>query len=184
VLKDPAVLSEKFQAHKAHLGAREVEVRSEAVHLARQLVDLERQEQRLLDFYLEEHLAVPSLKTRLAELTTRKAAVDARLPARSCSAERRSKSAACCQDDGCRRAIVTVHRASGVSSYPVKSVFTGSAAALIWKTGITSDSKTTATKLILPHFIVMSPSAARGQPSALRTFSAPRATHHLPVVDS
>jgi site-specific DNA recombinase len=81
VLKNPTVLSEKLEHRAVPCGPREVEVRSEGEHLARQLTDLERQAQRLLDLYLEEQLAVPSLKSRLAELATRKTNVEERLAA-------------------------------------------------------------------------------------------------------
>jgi site-specific DNA recombinase len=79
VLRNPALLAAKLDAHKAQLGARQVEVRSEAEQLARQIGDMQRQEQRLLDLYLAERLEVPGLRERLAELGRRRQGLAERL---------------------------------------------------------------------------------------------------------
>jgi site-specific DNA recombinase len=78
ILRNPALLSEKLEAHTARLGAREVEVRSEVEHLRRQLGEFGRQEQRLLDLYLDEQLAGPTIRTRLEALVRQEAGLEER----------------------------------------------------------------------------------------------------------
>jgi len=78
-LRQPELLSEKMEAYRVQLGAREVEVRSELEHLDRQLTELERREARLLDLYLEEGLQVPALKERLADLREQKTGLKDRI---------------------------------------------------------------------------------------------------------
>jgi site-specific DNA recombinase len=51
ILRDPSLLVSKLHDQRSRLGVREVEVRSEAEYLARQLADLDRQTERLLDLY-------------------------------------------------------------------------------------------------------------------------------------
>jgi site-specific DNA recombinase len=80
VLRHPALLASKLDEHKAQLGTRQVEVRSEAEQLARQLADVQRQEQRALDLYLADgRLEVPGLRDRLEELARRRKGVQERL---------------------------------------------------------------------------------------------------------
>lgn len=79
ILRHPKLLAEKLETHQTQLGVREVELRSAAEHLTRQLRDLERQEQRLLDLYLAEGLAVASVRERLAEFNRRRAGLKERL---------------------------------------------------------------------------------------------------------
>jgi site-specific DNA recombinase len=79
VLRNPALLAAKLDEHKTQIGVRKVEVRSEADQLARQLADVQRQEQRLLDLYLDERLEVPGLRDRLEELARRRKGVQERL---------------------------------------------------------------------------------------------------------
>jgi len=79
VLRNPEILTEKAEAHQTRLGVREVELRSEAEHLIRQLADLERQEQRLLDLYLADGLVMDSVLERLGEFGRRRAGLEERL---------------------------------------------------------------------------------------------------------
>ncbi len=79
VLRDPAVLTEKLEAHRARLGAHEVEVRSEIEHLARQVAEADRQEQKLLDLFLDERLDSPAVRGWLADVRRRKVGLEERL---------------------------------------------------------------------------------------------------------
>jgi hypothetical protein len=62
ILRRPELLTEKLEAHRATLGAREVEIRSRLDHLARELCTVERQEARLVDDYAEEQFTRPPFK--------------------------------------------------------------------------------------------------------------------------
>lgn len=79
VLRQPALVAERFEAYRVKLGAREVEVRSEAQHLERQLADLERQESKLLDLYLHEDLRIPLLRARVEEFRRQRQELEGRL---------------------------------------------------------------------------------------------------------
>jgi hypothetical protein len=65
--------TKKLDSHQTRLGIRDVEVRSEAEHLRRQLTEVGRQEHKLLDLYLDDRLATPALRSRLEEVGRRKA---------------------------------------------------------------------------------------------------------------
>jgi hypothetical protein len=54
ILRRPDLLVGKLEAHRATLGAREVEIRSRLDHLARDPRTVERQEARLVDAHAEE----------------------------------------------------------------------------------------------------------------------------------
>ena len=79
ILKEPGLLAEKLEAHRTSLGVRQIEVVSEAEYLARRLVEVERQEERLLDAYLDDNLPKALLRKRLGELQGRKAELEAHL---------------------------------------------------------------------------------------------------------
>jgi site-specific DNA recombinase len=79
ILRNPQLLAEKLEAHHTRLGVREVELKSEVEHLDKQVRDLERQEQRLLDLYLAEGLAVASVRERLEEFARRRKGLEERL---------------------------------------------------------------------------------------------------------
>jgi site-specific DNA recombinase len=79
VLRQPALLMDKLEVHRARAGAPAVEVRSEVDHLTKQLAEVERREVRLLDLYLEDDLQVPALKARLEDLRRAKAGISERL---------------------------------------------------------------------------------------------------------
>lgn len=51
ILRDPGILASRVEDRLSRLGVREIEVRSEAEYLARQVADLDRQVERLLDLY-------------------------------------------------------------------------------------------------------------------------------------
>ena len=76
VLRNPQVLAEKVAAHRARLEDRAVEARSGLDVLIRERADLDRQERRLLDLYLQESLSLPSVRERLEEIRRRKAGVE------------------------------------------------------------------------------------------------------------
>lgn len=79
VLRRPAVLLTHVERHVAAAGVREIEVRSEADYLAEQLAGLHRQEQKLLDLYLDESLRTEALRERLQALATARWALQERL---------------------------------------------------------------------------------------------------------
>src|SRR5262249_39040092 len=88
VLRQPAILRAKLDDHGRALGARAVEIRSEAEHLSRQLAALERQERQLLDLYLDEKLRTEAVTERLQAVVKQReslrahlAQVDARIAA-------------------------------------------------------------------------------------------------------
>src|SRR5262245_42902331 len=94
VLRDPEVLTEKLEAHRARLGAHKVEVRSEIEHLTRQMAEADRQEQKLLDLFLDEQLDSPAVRGRLADLRRRKTGLEERLArARTHAATQEAESA-------------------------------------------------------------------------------------------
>src|SRR5262249_9620680 len=70
ILRQPTLLTEKLETHQTRLGVRDVEIRSEVAHLTRELAGVERQEERLLDAYLDDALAGQrdSLRPRLEAL--------------------------------------------------------------------------------------------------------------------
>jgi len=76
ILRNPQVLAEKVAAHRARLEDRAVEARSGLDVLIRERADLDRQERRLLDLYLQESLSLPSVRERLEEIGRRKAGVE------------------------------------------------------------------------------------------------------------
>src|SRR5262249_7120548 len=78
VLRQPDLLWEKLEAHRVQLGIRAVETRSEIQHLAKQLDEVERQEQRLLDAFLDEQLQVPALRARLEVVGQQRSALQGR----------------------------------------------------------------------------------------------------------
>jgi site-specific DNA recombinase len=78
LLRDPAALQRAVEGHAARLGVREVELRSEADHVGLRLAQLERQEQRLLDLYLDESLRTEALRGRLEDLGRRRTELRAR----------------------------------------------------------------------------------------------------------
>jgi len=78
-LRRPEVLTQKVEAHRAKVGTRTVEIRSQVDHLERELAKVERQEARLLDAYVDEQLQVPALKARLADVAGRKAGLAAQV---------------------------------------------------------------------------------------------------------
>jgi len=61
------------------LGDRTVAIQSEVAALRSELSNLDRQEQRLLDLYLEDRLTVPGLQARLDAIRNQKAALGARI---------------------------------------------------------------------------------------------------------
>ncbi len=79
ILKQPGFLEEKIGAYRKALGVREVEIASEAEYLARQLGDIERQGERLLDLYLNDRFPRVELEKRLKDLEGQKAALANRL---------------------------------------------------------------------------------------------------------
>jgi site-specific DNA recombinase len=107
VLRQPALLAQQLEAHRTTLGVRDVEVRSEAAHLERQLAALDRKEARLLDLYLDGAGDSPAVRRKLAELARRRTALTeraAQIRARVAQAE-----ADAARQDGiaraCRRAL-------------------------------------------------------------------------------
>jgi site-specific DNA recombinase len=80
VLRRPEVVLRRLRAYQATLGAREVEVRSEAEVVRRELSAIEVQQMRLLDLY-QDGFAVDDLRRRLAELSARREHLRARLTA-------------------------------------------------------------------------------------------------------
>jgi site-specific DNA recombinase len=80
-LRRPGLLAAQIESHRVRLGVRDVEVRSEVAHLRRALTELDRQEGRLLDAYVDETLQVPALRERLAELGRQRAGLGERLAA-------------------------------------------------------------------------------------------------------
>jgi site-specific DNA recombinase len=82
MLKRPDLMVQKMEAHRVTLGARDVEVRSEAEHLAKQLAEVERQEQKALDLYfVADDLTADVVNVRLGEIQKRKAGLAERLTA-------------------------------------------------------------------------------------------------------
>jgi site-specific DNA recombinase len=73
VLRRPKVLLRALDGYATRQGVRDVEVRSSVEHVRRQLADLERQERRLLDLYLDDSLRTEAVRTRLEELARRRA---------------------------------------------------------------------------------------------------------------
>jgi site-specific DNA recombinase len=90
ILRDPGLLDAKLEAHRARIGAEEVEVRSAVDQLRRAISELGRKQQRLLDLYLEEGegdaLTTQAVKARLKVLSRQKAGLEERLA----SVERRA----------------------------------------------------------------------------------------------
>jgi site-specific DNA recombinase len=76
VLRQPRVLVEKLEAYRVTLGAKEVEVRSQADHLARQIAAAERQADKLLSLYLDDTLALPGLRERLEAIQRQRAELE------------------------------------------------------------------------------------------------------------
>jgi hypothetical protein len=83
ILHDRGLLDAKLEAHRTRVGAREVEFRSAAEQLRRELGELDRKQQRLLDLYLDDTgaLTTPAVRARLEEFGRRRAALDERLAA-------------------------------------------------------------------------------------------------------
>ena len=75
ILKDPALLFEKLIRHHRALEAEAVDVQSEVAYLEQSLREIERQEARALEAYLDEALRLPLLKTKLEDLAERKATI-------------------------------------------------------------------------------------------------------------
>ena len=99
VLRKPKILEEKIRDHQTRLGVREVELRSEVEHLGRQLADLERQEERLLDLYLTEGVGVDRVRARLEGLARQRAGIKERL------AQAERQAAASTAEEGRQEAI-------------------------------------------------------------------------------
>jgi site-specific DNA recombinase len=75
ILKDPDLLSKKLREHASELVTGMTDVSSEVARLERCLAEVERQEARALEAYLQESLQLPLLKSKLEELTSRKSAL-------------------------------------------------------------------------------------------------------------
>jgi site-specific DNA recombinase len=78
ILRDPDLLESKLEAYRAKVGVRDVEIRSASAHVARQIATLDRQERKLLDLYLEEEVASPAVRVKVAEIAARRQALKAR----------------------------------------------------------------------------------------------------------
>jgi len=94
LLRQPQVLTAKVEAWQLAAGVRDVELRSEVVHLTAELGRLTRQEQRTLDLYVEADLEVPGLRERLERLRARRRAVQARLDQAQAASTRTQDAAA------------------------------------------------------------------------------------------
>jgi len=81
IIRNPRVLADRLQRRADRRGAQDVEVRSAAEHLTRELAKADREEQRLLDLYLAEDLRSDAVRERLAELAKRRAGLRERLTA-------------------------------------------------------------------------------------------------------
>jgi site-specific DNA recombinase len=79
VLRDPATLLRKLVGYTTRRGVRDVELRSGVEHLRRLMADVDRQEHRLLDLYLDETLRTDALRGRLGELARRREGLRERL---------------------------------------------------------------------------------------------------------
>ena len=77
-LRQPALLASHLETYRTKLGVTDVEVRSEAAHLDRQLAALARQEQKLLELFLGDAVDSPAARTKLGEIATRRQALQAR----------------------------------------------------------------------------------------------------------
>jgi site-specific DNA recombinase len=76
ILRNPDLLERKVEAHRTKLGVREVETRSELEHVERQIIDLARQERKLVDLFLgEEGMPAPAVRERLEEFGRRRVAL-------------------------------------------------------------------------------------------------------------
>jgi site-specific DNA recombinase len=79
VLRDPTLLASKMEGYRLKLGVRDVEMQSEAAYVNRQLVELDRQERRLLALYLEsDALESPVVRAKAEEFKARRQALRAR----------------------------------------------------------------------------------------------------------
>jgi site-specific DNA recombinase len=72
VLENPALLRDKLARHHHALRAESADVESEGVRLEQSLAEVQRQEARMLDAYLDETLHLPLLKKKLNELAERR----------------------------------------------------------------------------------------------------------------
>ncbi len=79
ILRDPDLLESKIETYRTTVGVRDIEIRSAATHVARQISALDRQEQKLLDLYLGEELEDSSVvRAKVAEIAARRQALKAR----------------------------------------------------------------------------------------------------------
>jgi site-specific DNA recombinase len=75
VLRNPAVLAQKVEAHRTKLGVRDVEIQSEAGYIDRQIAALDRQERKLLALYLDDALDSPAVRAKVEEIGARRRAL-------------------------------------------------------------------------------------------------------------
>ena len=79
ILRDPDLLESKIETYRTTIGVRDIEIRSAAAHLARQIAALERQEQKLLDLYLGDELEDSSVvRAKMTEIAARRQALKVR----------------------------------------------------------------------------------------------------------
>jgi site-specific DNA recombinase len=79
VLRDPAMLMEKLTRAADALNVSATEVRSQVDHLRRQLAETAKQEQRILDLFLDDRLRTDAVRGRLEHLGRRRATVGEQL---------------------------------------------------------------------------------------------------------
>lgn len=72
ILRDPSLLMEKLKQHHAALESEARDIESEVAGLERSLADVQRQEARALDAYLDEGIQLPVLKAKIEDLRARK----------------------------------------------------------------------------------------------------------------
>ncbi len=81
ILRNPDLLESKLGAYRATVGVRDVEIRSDAAHVARQIATLDRQERKILDLYLDEEVDSPAVRIKVTEIATRRQVLTARAEA-------------------------------------------------------------------------------------------------------
>ncbi len=72
ILKDPESVTRQLEVYRAKLGVRDVEVKSEATHIERQLIEVRRQERKLLDLYLGDDESPEIIRSKLDDLQCRR----------------------------------------------------------------------------------------------------------------
>jgi site-specific DNA recombinase len=79
-LRNPELLATWSEQTRTKLGVRDIEVRSEVEHLAKELADLKRREQRLLDAYeTDDDAPAEALRERLGGIKAKRAGLQERL---------------------------------------------------------------------------------------------------------